>query len=309
MHRDSDLLFSDEYREIQELSPKYPWSVAEEESVKAKNRFINILPFDKTRVRLHNSRNGSDYINANYVMSGVDSREYIASQGPLHTTLDDFWHMVWQEQSTVIVMLTNLKENGRVKCEQYWPRTLNETVQYGIVSVTMTHEQDYTSYNIRRFTAQVNGQQARQLTQFHFVAWPDFGVPAHPQLLTDFIKVVRQCIGHQIEPPSIVHCSAGVGRTGTFIALDRLLRRVNEAISIDVFGTVLQLREYRCQMVQTEAQYIFIHDCMSLEIDRLRNPESTYEGVYNEAYDDVPEPMYANGDQVKQALNDRNALA
>jgi len=308
MHRDSDLLFSDEYREIQESSPKYPWTEAEGESVKAKNRFINILPFDRTRVHLAEFRTGSDYINANYVMSGLERREYVAAQGPLHTTLDDFWHMIWQEKSTVIVMLTNLKENGRVKCEQYWPKTLNETIQFGQVSVTMTNEQDYTSYFVRHFTAKVKSE-TRHLTQFHFVAWPDFGVPAHPQLLVDYIKVVRQCIGQQIEPPTIVHCSAGVGRTGTFIALDRLLRQVNDAISIDVFGTVLQLREYRCQMVQTETQYIFIHDCMSLEIERLLNPESTYEGVYNDAYEVTSEPLYANGNQVMQALNNGNNLA
>ncbi|XP_013387209.1 receptor-type tyrosine-protein phosphatase eta isoform X2 [Lingula anatina] len=261
-HRDSDLLFSDEYKTVKELAPSYEWLEAEKPSNRCKNRYTNILPFDHSRVKLLpiDDDEGSDYINANYMPGYRSKREFIAAQGPLPATKDDFWRMIWEQNVTLVVMVTQCVERGRIKCEQYWPKD-TEAEYYGDLVVQMRSESTLSDYTIRILDVQL-GNNTRTVRHFNFTVWPDFGCPDTTRSLLEFVKVVRTHIKPDIQGPICVHCSAGVGRTGTFIAVDRLLQHIREHNEVDIFGLVLEMRENRCNMVQTEDQYIYIHECI-----------------------------------------------
>ncbi|XP_053398222.1 tyrosine-protein phosphatase 10D-like [Mercenaria mercenaria] len=275
MHRDSNLLFSAEYEDLKTLSPKHACEAADREENRMRNRYINIIPFDHTRVKL--STNGeddsSDYINANYLPGYSSPREYIGCQGPIPGTIDDFWRMTWEQNVSVVVMLTLCKEGQKIKCEQYWPDEVGEPKQYGDVIVEITSYSNIRTYDYRMFKI-TNGSTTRVVKHFHFLSWLDFQANVHHDIILDFIEHVRQ----HVQPPDtsgpmIIHCSAGVGRTGTYIALDHLMQFINEhdfAVEIDIFDLVLKLRENRQHMVQTEQQYVFIHDCVKEIMDRKR---------------------------------------
>ncbi|XP_071827601.1 uncharacterized protein [Apostichopus japonicus] len=229
----------------------------------AKNRYTNILPYDKTRVRLGSIDDelGSDYINANYIPGFSSPREYIACQGPLPGTVDDMWRMVWEQNVSTIVMVTQLVENGKVKCEQYWPDD-HKPVFYGDIQVTMTQTTETESWNLREFSLyRPSEDQRKKVKHCNYLSWPDHGVPQNSESLLHFIEVVR----HQNQKhssPMIVHCSAGCGRTGTFICMDRLLQQIDEFDYVNVLGTVAEMRSHRQHMIQTEQQYVFVHRCV-----------------------------------------------
>ena len=256
-----NLKFSQEYESI-ETGQQFTWDHSNAEVNKPKNRYANVIAYDHSRVILEPVPGvpGSDYINGNFC-DGYRKRDaYIATQGPLPETFADFWRMCWEQKSQTIVCMTRLEERARIKCDQYWPSRGSDT--YGVVSVAITDIQELATYCVRTFQLHRLGtNERRDVKQLQFTAWPDHGVPDHPAPFLQFLKRVR-AINPPDAGPMIVHCSAGVGRTGAFIVIDSMLERLRYENTIDVYGHVTVLRAQRNYMVQTEDQYIFIHDAV-----------------------------------------------
>ncbi|XP_047423779.1 receptor-type tyrosine-protein phosphatase mu-like isoform X8 [Mugil cephalus] len=236
-----------------------PWDSAKKDENRMKNRYGNIIAYDHSRVRLQDGEGGSDYINANYVDGYHRPNHYIATQGPMQETVYDFWRMVWQENTAAIVMVTNLVEVGRVKCCKYWP---DDTEIYGDMKVTLIETQLLSEYVIRTFAVEKRGvAEIREVRQFHFTGWPDHGVPLHATGLLGFIRRIKA----KTPPtagPTAVHCSAGAGRTGCFMVIDIMLDMAEREGVVDIYNCVRELRARRVNMVQTEEQYVFIHDAI-----------------------------------------------
>ncbi|KAK3588480.1 hypothetical protein CHS0354_012890 [Potamilus streckersoni] len=286
MSADSDFKYAEQFEDLKEIGRNQPCTAAELVCNRGRNRFTNILPFDHSRVKLLpiDDDEGSDYINANYIPGYSSKREYIVTQGPLPSTRDDFWRMLWEHDSRNIVMLTKCVEKGREKCDHYWPSG-SDAVFYGDLQVAALNETVFPDWTITEFRVSL-GDQTRQIRHFHFTAWPDFGVPSKPQILIRFVRMVREKL-IKSGGPVIVHCSAGVGRSGTFVVLDRLLQHIKEHDTVDIFSLVVELRKERVWMVQTEQQYICIHQCL-LCIMEGREDEHIYQnaGHANVAFDD-----------------------
>ncbi|XP_052090699.1 tyrosine-protein phosphatase Lar-like isoform X2 [Mytilus californianus] len=256
-----NMRFSQEYESI-EPGQQFTWDNSNYEINKPKNRYANVIAYDHSRVILQpiDGIPGSDYINANYMDGYRKQNAYIATQGPLPETFGDFWRGVWEQRSNTIVMMTKLEERSRIKCDQYWPHRGGET--YGIMQVLLVDVTELSTYTIRTFHVSRYGYpEKREVRQFQFTAWPDHGVPDHPTPLLMFMKRVKAC-NPPDAGPMIVHCSAGVGRTGAFIVIDAMLERVKHEKTVDIYGHVTCLRAQRNYMVQTEDQYIFIHDAL-----------------------------------------------
>ncbi|XP_051780082.1 receptor-type tyrosine-protein phosphatase kappa isoform X7 [Erpetoichthys calabaricus] len=258
--------FKEEYESFFE-GQSSSWDVAKKEQNRTKNRYGNIIAYDHSRVILQPMEDdpSSDYINANYIdiwlyRDGYQRpSHYIATQGPVHETVYDFWRMIWQEQSACVVMVTNLVEVGRVKCYKYWP---DDAEVYGDFKVTFVEVEPLAEYVVRTFTLERRGfNELREVKQFHFTGWPDHGVPYHATGLLSFIRRVKMS-----NPPSagpiVVHCSAGAGRTGCYIVIDIMLDMAEREGVVDIYNCVKALRSRRINMVQTEEQYIFIHDAI-----------------------------------------------
>ncbi|XP_071495383.1 receptor-type tyrosine-protein phosphatase eta-like [Diadema antillarum] len=263
MKADSEYRFTEEYEELRNVGKDQSIVAATQVMNRPKNRFTNILPYEHSRVKLSaiDDEPSSDYINANYMPGYSSPREFIACQGPLPGTLDDMWRLVWEKKTTILVMLTQLVERGRVKCHQYWPEDYT-SVMYGTIEVSLQSEQHYEHWIVREFTL-LKDSTKRKVTQYHFMSWPDHGVPDQTWTMLDFVRVVREQIERQaFAEPIIVHCMLGVGRTGTYITLDRLMQHMQENDFIDIFGIICEMRMQRNYMVQTEKQYIFIHECV-----------------------------------------------
>ncbi|XP_048011611.1 receptor-type tyrosine-protein phosphatase H-like [Megalobrama amblycephala] len=282
MSRDENRGFSQEYEELSSVGIEQSSVAAYLPKNKDKNRFTNILPYDSSRVQLTvNDEDDSDYINANY-MPGYDnaSNQYIAAQGPLPSTVNDFWRMVWEKRSQAIVMVTNCTESGRIKCEQYWPLDYTPCV-YGNLVVTVKSENKAPSWTLREFSVKNKStSETRTVKHFHFTAWPDHGVPSGTEELIQFRGLVRQHIESSFSAgPTVVHCSAGVGQTGTLIALDVLLQQLDREKAVGIAAFVQQMRLCRPLMVQTESQYVFLHQCImdSLQPKFVANSEPLYE--------------------------------
>ncbi|NWQ80107.1 PTPRO phosphatase, partial [Columbina picui] len=265
MAKDSDYKFSLQFEELKLIGLDIPHFAADLPMNRCKNRYTNILPYDFSRVRLvsMNEEEGSDYINANYIPGYNSPQEYIATQGPLPETRNDFWKMVLQQKSQIIVMLTQCNEKRRVKCDHYWPFT-EDPVAYGDITVEMLLEEEHTDWVYRNFRISY-ADEVQDVMHFNYTAWPDHGVPTTnaAESILQFVQMVRQKSAKS-KGPMIIHCSAGVGRTGTFIALDRLLQHIRDHEFVDILGLVSDMRSYRMSMVQTEEQYIFIHQCVQL---------------------------------------------
>ncbi|XP_052579371.1 receptor-type tyrosine-protein phosphatase eta [Peromyscus californicus insignis] len=267
---DSNCGFAEEYEDLKLIGislPKYTAEVAEN---RGKNRYNNVLPYDTSRVKLSvQTHSTDDYINANYMPGYHSKKDFIATQGPLPNTLKDFWRMVWEKNVYAIVMLTKCVEQGRTKCEEYWPS--KQAQDYGDITVAMTSEVVLPEWTVRDFVVKnMQTSESHPLRQFHFTSWPDHGVPDTTDLLINFRYLVRDYM-KQIPPesPILVHCSAGVGRTGTFIAIDRLIYQIENENTVDVYGIVYDLRMHRPLMVQTEDQYVFLNQCV-LDIIRAQ---------------------------------------
>jgi tyrosine-protein phosphatase non-receptor type 4 len=226
-----------------------------------KNRYRDIAPYDTTRVILKSSPNGGDYINANYVnmevpSSGIVNR-YIAAQGPLPHTAADFWQAVWEQLCNTIVMLTGTVERGRVKCHQYWPGE-GEWADYNALRVRCLSDTDSPMCTVREFTiVHRESQEERRVTQMMYVAWPDHGVPDDP---AQFIRFVQEVRGHRAGSvePILVHCSAGIGRTGVLILMESALCLIEDNEPVYPLDAVRAMRDQRAMLIQTSSQYKFV---------------------------------------------------
>ncbi|XP_038625667.1 receptor-type tyrosine-protein phosphatase delta isoform X29 [Tachyglossus aculeatus] len=273
-----NLKFSQEYESI-DPGQQFTWEHSNLEVNKPKNRYANVIAYDHSRVLLSAIEGipGSDYVNANYIDGYRKQNAYIATQGSLPETFGDFWRMMWEQRGATVVMMTKLEERSRVKCDQYWPSRGTET--YGLIQVTLLDTVELATYCVRTFALYKNGSsEKREVRQFQFTAWPDHGVPEHPTPFLAFLRRVKTC-NPPDAGPMVVHCSAGVGRTGCFIVIDAMLERIKHEKTVDIYGHVTLMRAQRNYMVQTEDQYIFIHDAL-LEAVTCGNTEVPARNLY-----------------------------
>ncbi|XP_068583704.1 receptor-type tyrosine-protein phosphatase delta-like isoform X6 [Cebidichthys violaceus] len=282
-----NLKFSQEYESI-DPGQQFTWENSNLEVNKPKNRYANVIAYDHSRVILSSIEGvpGSDYINANYVDGYRRQNAYIATQGSLPETFGEFWRMVWEQHTANIIMMTKLEEKSRmpsyffskVKCDQYWPTRGTET--YGLIQVTLLDTVELATYSVRTFALYKSGSnEKREVRHFQFTAWPDHGVPEHPTPFLAFLRRVKAC-NPPDAGPMVVHCSAGVGRTGCFIVIEAMAERLKHEKTLDIYGHVTLMRSQRNYMVQTEDQYIFIHDAL-LEAVTCGNTEVPARNLYS----------------------------
>ncbi|XP_030207075.1 tyrosine-protein phosphatase non-receptor type 11b isoform X3 [Gadus morhua] len=277
--------FWEEFEVLQQQECKllYPRKEGQRAENKSKNRYKNILPFDTTRVELREvdpEVAGSDYINANYIRSfreegrsGEEGKVFIATQGCLQITVVDFWKMVYQENTHVIVMTTKEMERGRNKCVRYWPSEPNSSKEFGNILVRNVKERPAQDYILRQLevTRLDRREQVRYIWHFQYLSWPDHGVPTEPGGVLSFLEQVNHTQTTIPDTgPIVVHCSAGIGRTGTIIVIDILIDVINRQgldCDIDIPKSIQRVRQQRSGMVQTEAQYKFIYMAVQQYID------------------------------------------
>ncbi|KAM3873959.1 tyrosine-protein phosphatase non-receptor type 13 [Diretmus argenteus] len=246
-----------EFENLQNLQPLDDCLIGQTKENKKKNRYKNIVPFDTTRVVL--GKDGG-YINANFIKMSVkdESFLYIACQGPLPTTLGDFWQMVWEQKSNVIAMMTQEVEGGKVKCQRYWPDTPRTAEMVDDrLQITLVKDQYLDNFVIRLIEVKdVQTSETQRVTHLNYTGWPDHGTPSQPEQLLTFISYMRHI--HR-SGPIITHCSAGIGRSGTLICLDVVLGLISKDADFDISDVVRNMRLQRQGMVQTEEQYIFCY--------------------------------------------------
>ncbi|XP_052820621.1 tyrosine-protein phosphatase non-receptor type 11-like isoform X1 [Mya arenaria] len=315
--------FWDEFEHLQQQEVRHLFSRKEggRPENKAKNRYKNILPFDHTRVCLRDGDPdvlGSDYINANLITAEDDNIEpkkhYIATQGCLTATVVDMWRMVWQEKCRVIVMTTKEVERGKIKCVRYWPDKVEKekkmAVFQGTITVKYIAEEEDKNYHTREFEILKESNEGkvegpRKVFQYHFHTWPDYGVPSDPSIVLDFLNVVnskQDQIRGSTAGPIVVHCSAGIGRTGTFCVIDMLLNQIKQYgmdCEIDIQKTIQMVRSQRSGMVQTEAQYKFVYYAIHhyIETEKKRAEAEQQSQVAGREYTNI-----------KYAAGERNSL-
>ncbi|XP_033738965.1 receptor-type tyrosine-protein phosphatase epsilon-like, partial [Pecten maximus] len=257
--------FVDEYSKLPK-GLQHPHESGKGPEKKVKNRFKDMFPYDHSRVVLNTlpGVDNSDYINGNYINSVSEERQYIGTQGPKEATVWDFWRMIWEQNSGKIVMITNIKEGKKVKCHRYWP-PLGGMMSNDQLSVVLTDEKQYLAFVSRTLSViDKNTEEKRKVYQFHFITWPDHGVP-NPFQLAQFQRSVEKQKTN-LPGPLVVHCSAGIGRTGTYIGLDSLRKHAQTSPTIDVYLYTLKMRENRLNMIQTEEQYIALHDALDVSL-------------------------------------------
>eukprot|EP00090_Calanus_glacialis_P004779 TRINITY_DN13583_c0_g1_i1.p1 TRINITY_DN13583_c0_g1~~TRINITY_DN13583_c0_g1_i1.p1 ORF type:complete len:630 (+),score=190.51 TRINITY_DN13583_c0_g1_i1:132-2021(+) len=277
--------FWEEFESLQQQECKHLYSRKEGQKPenKAKNRYKNILPFDHTRVILRDveeDKPGADYINANFInhedenLAGKPFKQYIATQGCVSSTRADLWHMIWQERTLLIVMTTKEVERGKTKCAKYWPEP-EKTEEYGNYTVVSVSEESSKDYTLREFLVSKKDcdEEARKIFHFHFLGWPDHGTPEDPGSVLNFLHDVNvKQESMDSAGPIIVHCSAGIGRTGTFIVIDMIIDQIQTLgldCEIDIQRTIQMVRSQRSGLVQTEAQYKFVYLAVQHHIDTL----------------------------------------
>lgn len=281
-HRDSDYGFQQEFELLPDRFPDRTTRASEARENCYKNRYPDIKAYDQTRVRLSmvDGIVGSDYVNANYVIGYKERKKFICAQGPMDNTVNDFWRMVWEQHLEMILMLTNLEEYSKTKCAKYWPDAEAGEKKFGDFVVSHIHEKRYSDYIIRDLKLrqaaaespnEKEKEEERLIVQYHYLVWKDFVAPEHPSGILKFIKRVNE--EYSLEKgPILIHCSAGVGRTGTLVALDSLLQQLNEEKQVAIFNTVCDLRHQRNFLVQSLKQYIFIYRAL-LEVSQSGDTE------------------------------------
>ncbi|XP_027309995.3 phosphatidylinositol phosphatase PTPRQ isoform X2 [Anas platyrhynchos] len=268
----NNLKFQEEFSELPKFLEDLASTDADLPWNRSKNRFPNIKPYNNNRVKLMPDAGipGSDYINASYVSGYLCPNEFIATQGPLPGTVGDFWRMVWETRAKTLVMLTQCFEKGRIRCHQYWPEDNKPVTVFGDIVITKLMEDTQIDWTIRDLKIERHGD-CMMVRQCNFTSWPEHGVPETTAPIIHFVKLIRASRAGD-NTPMVVHCSAGVGRTGVYIALDHLTQHVNDHDFVDIYGLVAELRSERMCMVQNLAQYIFLHQCV---LDLLTSKGST----------------------------------
>jgi protein tyrosine phosphatase len=241
------------------------------------NRYINILPFNYNRVKLLQQRpNKTDYINASHIEAPNNIRRYIATQGPLNETIEDFWLMVWEQNTNIIVMLTKQIDKGEIKCETYWPERVGSHMIFKDIGLKITLESEIldakSTYYVRTLKLEKEGgltTECRQVTQLQSIAWPDHGLPDSPDPINNLIVKKNEFVQHYTFlnngniGPIVVHCSAGCGRTGTFCTVDSTLALLPNLQQNDptdlILGIIQHFRQQRISMVETFAQFQFCY--------------------------------------------------
>ncbi|XP_075463051.1 tyrosine-protein phosphatase non-receptor type 9-like isoform X3 [Ascaphus truei] len=263
-----------EYEEIRKEPPVGSFDVSKKLYNQAKNRYSDVLCLDQSRVKLGliGTDETTDYVNASFMDGYKRKNAYIATQGPLPKTFDDFWRMVWEHKVLIIVMTTRVIERGRIKCGQYWPLEVGRNEDSGHFSIRNIHIdlfQDFKLTHLDVYNKQTD--ESRSVAHYQYMSWPDFGVPKSASAMLDFRSQVKQhqtvavqalgseWTGHPAGPPIVIHCSAGIGRTGTFCTLDICLSRLENIGTVDVLRTVKKMRTQRAFSIQTWDQYYFCY--------------------------------------------------
>ncbi|KAH8238607.1 hypothetical protein KR032_011413 [Drosophila birchii] len=263
-----------EYADIRNRAPEGTFLYARMRPNQTKNRYTDVLCYDHSRVVLahEDGDEPSDYINANFVDGYKQKNAYISTQGPLPKTSPDFWRMIWEQHCLVIVMTTRVMERGRVKCGQYWEPTENSSLEFGnyhVRTISVECNEDYTVASLE--LKNIKTDEIRNVSHWQFTSWPDYGVPSSAMAMLNFLQKVRDkqaelvhalgdtWAGHARGPPIVVHCSAGIGRTGTFITLDICISRLEDVGTADIRGTVEKIRSQRAYSIQMPDQYVFCH--------------------------------------------------
>ncbi|VDL70986.1 unnamed protein product [Nippostrongylus brasiliensis] len=265
-HRDSDFLFAQEYEALPHYKLDATASARKENA--CKNRYNDIRAFDTTRVKLRvvNGDENSDYINANFIRGWNTRKCFIAAQAPLDTTVADFWRMIWEQDSRLIVMVANLFEKNRQQCTKYWPD--DQPTRSDVASIDSNPGSEYANVpsvrhsNGHAETSFVGAGNARRIVQYHFTNWNDYKAPECSTGLLRFLHRLRALPEFE-DYPVVIHCSAGVGRTGTFIAIDSMLDQCAAEGRVDIFEYVSALRKQRNLMVQSQEQYVFIYKALA----------------------------------------------
>ena len=257
------------FREIKitAVQYNYTYKVARMLDNRSKNRYRDVSPFDHSRVKLINGP--SDYINSSLVVMEKADRKYILTQGPLPNTSGEFWQMVWEQNSKAVIMLNKVIEKGTRKCHQYWPLELNKPMVFPdeLFQITVVKETDKQNFLIRELELlNIENSEMRTIVQFHYVAWPDFGVPESPTAFLGFLECVRSYnVLDSNCGPAVIHCSAGIGRSGTFALVDTCLVYLEKNVQFDIKQTLLEMRKFRMGLIQTAQQlrfsYLAIEEC------------------------------------------------
>ncbi|XP_063053937.1 phosphatidylinositol phosphatase PTPRQ [Engraulis encrasicolus] len=268
--------FQEEFSELPKLLPDLATSDADLPWNRAKNRFSNIKPYNNNRVKLLSEPGiaGSDYINASFVSGYLCPNEFIATQGPLPGTVSDFWRMILETRTKTIAMLTQCFEKGRIRCHQYWPEDSKPMTVFGHIIITKLDEKVTPDWIVRVLRVERHGEYM-VVHHFNYTSWPEHGVPESSTTLIQFVKSVRSSRAHD-NTTIVVHCSAGVGRTGVFIALDHLIQHVRDHDFVDIYGLVAELRSERMCMVQNLAQYMFLHQSTLYLLSSKGNSQSIW---------------------------------
>ncbi|XP_073989269.1 protein tyrosine phosphatase Meg2 [Rhodnius prolixus] len=263
-----------DYSEIKARPPDGTFNHSKMKQNQAKNRYTDVLCYDHSRVLLSviDDDPTTDYINANFVDGYKQKNAFISTQGPLQKTCDDFWRMVWEQGTLVVVMTTRVVERGRHKCWQYWPIEADTAHVYGSFTVQTISVDTRPDYVVSQLILINNKtEERREVEHLQYISWPDYGVPENAAAMIGFLQLVRSTqerlvanlgdtwAGHPRGPPVVVHCSAGIGRTGTFCTLDICISRLDETGTVDVRGTVERIRGQRAFSIQMPDQYIFCH--------------------------------------------------
>uniref|UniRef100_A0A674ACF0 Receptor-type tyrosine-protein phosphatase C n=1 Tax=Salmo trutta TaxID=8032 RepID=A0A674ACF0_SALTR len=245
---DEGRLFLQEFQSIPRIFSRNTVREAKKSCNQPKNRYVDILPCKWS------------YVNT---AGFKESKKYIAAQGPKEETVGDFWRMVWEQQSSIIVMVTRCEESNRNKCAQYWPSPEREVEIFEEFVVKLNREEHCPDYIIRHLSLTNKREKSaeREVTHIQFTSWPDHGVPGEPHLLLKLRRRVN-AFKNLFSGPIVIHCSAGVGRTGTYMGIDAMMEGLEAEGRVDIYGYVVKLRRQRCLMVQVEAQYILIHQAL-----------------------------------------------
>uniref|UniRef100_A0AAY5L1G0 Protein-tyrosine-phosphatase n=1 Tax=Esox lucius TaxID=8010 RepID=A0AAY5L1G0_ESOLU len=267
--------FQEEFAELPKLLQDLATSDADLPWNRSKNRFTNIKPYNNSRVKLLSEPGmpGSDYINASFISGYLCPSEFIATQGPLPGTVADFWRMIWETRTRTIAMLTQCYEKGRIRCHQYWPEDTKPVTVFGDIIITKLTEDIYPDWTVRALKVERHGDYM-VVHHFNYTSWPEHGVPESSATLIQFVRAVRA--NRHDNTTIVVHCSAGVGRTGVYIALDHLIQHISDHDFVDIYGLVAELRSERMCMVQNLAQYMFLHQSTLDLLSSKGNSQSTW---------------------------------